>query len=561
MARKLRCDDEEGDVFLNVREPALGPGVLVRMDSERSTYRFLNGGERSFKNTYCRLYMKPAFNVSKAIRDQLLPPLPAAVTRATRAKAPLPRTKAPAPKATHETFEAAIRERPDDPGPYLVYADWLQLEQDPRGQLITIQAQRAATDSDALAAAEKKLLAKHGAYFVPEALAHALQRRRSSSPRCVVTWRNGFFAHVRLARDGAGDVDLEIIARAVLAHPSARFLRSLKIGQLGTREYSYNAIVRGIAKRGHPMLAELHVGDFTAVDCELASSRAGDIVPLFAALPGLEKLVVNAGHVGILDPIEHAKLRHLSLTTLALNDQYLDHIINANLPALESLAVRMSLVEMAPADLVSMRRNFPKLRRLALPNMIGTGAFVRGLLGSQLLAQLEELDLTGGDLDDKTASEMMGEREQFAHMRLSVGGSKKLSPDWAERLAKATGAHTARPRLPITEETVLRRAPDHASILAARKIAIADQWMALGFDPRRERVWGEYEGRDHYYVYAELRTRAVGCGCGSPKSPCKHALALMLLAANQHAFPDAQMPDVVGRTASPWRPSYSRDDY
>jgi hypothetical protein len=96
-------------------------------------------------------------------------------------------------------------------------------------------------------------------------------------------------------------------------------------------------------------------------------------------------------------------------------------------------------------------------------------------------------------------------------------------------------------------------------MIAARKIAVASEWMTLGFDPRRERVWGEYEGRDHYYVYAELRDRAVGCGCGSPKSPCKHALALLLLAASQHAFPDAPMPDVVGRTASPWRPRYTRE--
>ena len=198
----------------------------MRSDGDRRTYVFANGGERSFKETYCRLYMKPAAVVADDVRARLAP------TRGPRARqSPLPRGKAPAPVASHDAFEAQIRARPDDPAPYLVYADWLQDQQDPRGELVAVQARRATEPGDAtLAAAEAKLLKKHAAYFVPEALARALKLPRSSGPRCEVTWRHGFFARVRLARDttaSARSVDLEIVARAVLAtHPRGSCARS-----------------------------------------------------------------------------------------------------------------------------------------------------------------------------------------------------------------------------------------------------------------------------------------------------------------------------------------------
>jgi uncharacterized Zn finger protein len=117
-------------------------------------------------------------------------------------------------------------------------------------------------------------------------------------------------------------------------------------------------------------------------------------------------------------------------------------------------------------------------------------------------------------------------------------------------------------RFPLTDSQVVRRAPDKESMAAARKIARADKWLTLGYDQRRDRVWGEYEGRDHYYVFAQLRgARDAGCDCGSPKDPCKHALALLLLAANQHDFREANLPDALVRNASRERPTYGREEY
>src|SRR5678815_5558869 len=47
-------------------------------------------------------------------------------------------------------LEAAITRDPDDPEPYLVYADWLQSTGDPRGLLIVLQHHGRWAEADAL---------------------------------------------------------------------------------------------------------------------------------------------------------------------------------------------------------------------------------------------------------------------------------------------------------------------------------------------------------------------------------------------------------------------------
>ncbi|MBA2544009.1 MAG: TIGR02996 domain-containing protein, partial [Deltaproteobacteria bacterium] len=65
---------------------------------------------------------------------------------------------------------AAIIESPDDDAPRLVYADWLQAQGDPLGELIQLQCRLAASPDDerrrAIKIAENKLFAAHGASWI-----------------------------------------------------------------------------------------------------------------------------------------------------------------------------------------------------------------------------------------------------------------------------------------------------------------------------------------------------------------------------------------------------------
>jgi uncharacterized protein (TIGR02996 family) len=67
---------------------------------------------------------------------------------------------------TDEAFLRAILDDPDDDAPRLVYADWLEERDDPRGEFIRLQCRLAAADSDAPGRAEaegrvRALLARH----------------------------------------------------------------------------------------------------------------------------------------------------------------------------------------------------------------------------------------------------------------------------------------------------------------------------------------------------------------------------------------------------------------
>lgn len=96
-----------------------------------------------------------------------------------------------------------------------------------------------------------------------------------------------------------------------------------------------------------------------------------------------------------------------------------------------------------------------------------------------------------------------------------------------------------------TAATVEGLAPDGASIVAARKLARPSPWSSLGRDERA--LWGlcKGSGSKPYQVTVDEHGPAYKCTCPSRKFPCKHALALLLLAADG-AVPDAAPPEWVG---------------
>lgn len=92
----------------------------------------------------------------------------------------------------------------------------------------------------------------------------------------------------------------------------------------------------------------------------------------------------------------------------------------------------------------------------------------------------------------------------------------------------------------ITTEQVLALAPDTSSAQAGRKLAAPKYWKSLGQDAAG--LWGECQGSALYQVKVDLSTLGVACNCPSRKSPCKHGIGLLLLAASD-AVPTTVPPD------------------
>lgn len=85
----------------------------------------------------------------------------------------------------------------------------------------------------------------------------------------------------------------------------------------------------------------------------------------------------------------------------------------------------------------------------------------------------------------------------------------------------------------LTLEQIAEMAPDPASAAAGKKLAGVKHWPELGRSPAA--LWGKCQGSAVYQVKVDLSNLGYNCNCPSRKFPCKHVLALLMLAAQSPA--------------------------
>lgn len=98
----------------------------------------------------------------------------------------------------------------------------------------------------------------------------------------------------------------------------------------------------------------------------------------------------------------------------------------------------------------------------------------------------------------------------------------------------------------FTENQVLALAPDAPSVKAGKKLASSSQWSLLHFSDQA--IWGEIKGsgKKPYQARVDTGELAFKCSCPSRKFPCKHALALLLIFANEESsFSKTEEPEWV----------------
>jgi hypothetical protein len=179
----------------------------------------------------------------------------------------------------------------------------------------------------------------------------------------------------------------------------------------GGPEGAVEAIVA--ARHQLPNLKGLFFGDIPYEDTEISWITQGNMTPLFLAYPGLEHFVVRGGNNLSLGTLNHAALKSLVVQTGGLNRAVLHEIARATLPELEHLEVWMgdegyganSTIEDIRPLLQAGR--FPKLKRLGLCNCEYADEIAAAVVASDILTQLEVLDLSLGILSDIGAEALL----------------------------------------------------------------------------------------------------------------------------------------------------------
>src|SRR5690348_5174742 len=138
--------------------------------------------------------------------------------------------------ARNADLEAAIAADPEDEGPYLVYADWLQWRGDPRGELIVVQHALETARGQAwakLRIRERELLSRYREALLGPAALHLDSRH--------FDWRRGF-----VDRMSAGFLFDE--RGQLVVHPSLALVRAMS-----------NVEFRWLREASLPLLEELAV--------------------------------------------------------------------------------------------------------------------------------------------------------------------------------------------------------------------------------------------------------------------------------------------------------------
>jgi uncharacterized protein (TIGR02996 family) len=219
-------------------------------------------------------------------------PKQAAATKAAPKKKAAARKAAPKKAAAKETaspiagvaardaqLEQRIAAAPSDPTGYLVYADWLQGQGDPRGTLIVLQ-QQLDDEQDPqrrieLSRAEAELLEQHRApIFGP---------LRAQRQRLQLDWQLGFIQSARvLAGGGATGESTVELATALLALPASYLLETLTL-ELDDADWRGPLLVAlGSPETRPPLLRQLTLG------VEQPSACADDVEALRQACPTLD---------------------------------------------------------------------------------------------------------------------------------------------------------------------------------------------------------------------------------------------------------------------------------
>jgi uncharacterized protein (TIGR02996 family) len=299
---------------------------------------------------------------------------------------------------------------PDDDAPRLVYADWLVLRGDPRGEFIQLQCRLAAEPDDAnrraMRVAENKLLAAHEAAWL------APLRAALPTPRQFEQYKfehvRGFVEHAKLTLSCVPHIPA-LVARA----PGLRTLELVP------------GIVEGARKLAQPSVASVFIGDAferligleldltgggNAVAHEVASAEAlrnltrlaikasawGEMAEFFAAPP--DELVLDDDGAVALAGSSHLR----GVTRLRLESNRLTlagvHAIAHGAWRLESLDLGHNQLEVDGITDALAGPALAGLRELSIRGTWIAPAEATRLAASPTLAKLEQLDLEGCSL-------------------------------------------------------------------------------------------------------------------------------------------------------------------
>jgi len=377
-------------------------------------------------------------------------------------------------EARNPELERAIEDNPLDVQRLLVYADWLQGRDDPRGELIAVQhalsQEKDPGEFLRYRKAEQSLLQRFAPYFYGERFKDYFHLAR-------LQWRLGFFGVVSLDLDAvAKEADVAEVLSALFDAPSARYLHELRL-QVRELDLEGSGVLRALAGENRPRaLIALALGELgRRPGCNL-----GDISSLWPAYRRLRRLEITARGVELgvprLPELERLELR-------SAGSELLRAVALGELPSLSHLALGFDRQGTPATELgFVLEGHLPRLRRLGLlgaPEALADPLLV-DLADSRALPVLEVLDLSFSQLGAPAVRTLLQRPDRFGHLkRIVLTGARLQGRATAGRLASLYGSVEG-------SKTVAVRATDPAPDGADPSEDEVDPWQPGQAEPGAE---------------------------------------------------------------------------
>ena len=323
------------------------------------------------------------------------------------------------PLRRNPELERVILEDPLDADAWLVYGDWLEETGDPRGELVAIQARHARDPGNPeLLAAQRSLFERHGDVLL-DGLHEYLGPRGRLGPLFRLSWEFGFIWTANVAAAGHSVDQFAAGLRALLGHPSARFLHVLALG--APPDNDWRRVLPILAEGGERPLRILFLGDSssTSSDPRPAFAPLGDVSCLWPALPHLRCVELRGGTMTVGD-LALPSLRELVVETSALQRETVRSLCSRRWPHLEKLVLwfgdRRCTSTLADLELLFDGTLFPSLRHLGLRNCAFVDRVCHALVEAKVTRQLRTLDLSLGALTEIGAHALLSGRAALSDL-------------------------------------------------------------------------------------------------------------------------------------------------
>jgi uncharacterized protein (TIGR02996 family) len=258
--------------------------------------------------------------------------------------------------ARNPEIEAMIEESPNDPQVHLIYADWLQQQCDPRGELIIVQHGIASLEtkqqhfgSSPLERAETELFKAYEEELLGPLAKYTHIRLTHRSYRGFL-WRYGFIRAARI--DGFWQTSTAAVLKTILGHPSTRFLERLVLMR-GLDQ----AVIKTIAEHAPKTLEWITLGN-----------AVSHLDLLCAAVPRLRTLILTswlAENSGIgearADALEELRVHQVA-------GSFLKALAKVSFPRLSRLHLTIAQETLAPllSPIFQRPEAYPALSHLSV---------------------------------------------------------------------------------------------------------------------------------------------------------------------------------------------------